>query len=240
MSTGKTQIELIVVKFIFLIKSCDNNQVWNLFSVIMMRFYQDLRHNKFCLRLFVKHSDNLSLAYINGHNALISGSYKHALAEYMNIHKQNPDDPLAAFCLSLGFTHLICQKFITNRHSVVVQLCAFLNLYLELRGQCQESLYNTGRALHQIGLVSEAVHFYKKALNCIDSIECSDREKVICSIHHFIQFTFNHCLKHPFFIRLTFSRMKYSICDVKSLSICASFIVTVSLPNWPCITCKST
>jgi general transcription factor 3C polypeptide 3 (transcription factor C subunit 4) len=115
----------------------------------MMRFYQDLRHNKFCLRLFVKHPDNLSLAYINGHNALISGSYKHALgktfgkhfkgqlstfcsilmlvitlfaAEYMSIHKQNPEDPFAALCLALGFTHLVCQKFITNRHSVVVQV----------------------------------------------------------------------------------------------------------------------
>jgi general transcription factor 3C polypeptide 3 (transcription factor C subunit 4) len=48
---------------------------------------------------------------------------------------------------------------------------------MELRGECQESLYNTGRALHQIGLVSEAAYFYKKALQCPLDIDCTDQEK---------------------------------------------------------------
>ena len=58
-----------------------NNQQWNLFSAIMARLYQDLRHNRFCLRLFPKHPDLLPLSYFNGHNALMSGSYKHALGK---------------------------------------------------------------------------------------------------------------------------------------------------------------
>ncbi|KAI1280543.1 Rho GTPase-activating protein [Halotydeus destructor] len=102
-------------------RSPNNNQVWNVFSPIMSRFYQDLRHNRFCLRLFVKHPDLLPLAYFNGHNALMSGSYKHALAEYINIYKQDPNDAFAALCVSLGFLHLACQKFMSDKNSIVCQ-----------------------------------------------------------------------------------------------------------------------
>jgi general transcription factor 3C polypeptide 3 (transcription factor C subunit 4) len=160
-----------------IVRNLNNNQVWNLFCTIMSRFYQDLRHNRFCLRLFVKHPELLALAFFNGHNALMSGSYKHALAEYVNIHKLNPKDPFAAFCVSLGFLHLACQKFISNRHSVVIQLCAFLELYLQLRGECQESLYNVGRAFHQLGLVHNSIQFYKKALECPVNVDTTDTSR---------------------------------------------------------------
>ena len=153
-----------------LVRYLSNNQVWNLFCPIMMRLYQDLRHNRFCIRLFIKNPEHLALAYFNGHNAMMSGSYKHALAEYVGILKQHSEDSFAAFSIVLAFVHLACQKFTSNRHSIVVQLCAFLDLYLELRGECQESLYNVGRTFHQLGLVHNAVHFYKKALQCNQSI----------------------------------------------------------------------
>ena len=35
---------------------------------------------------------------------------------------------------------------------------------MELRGECQESMYNLGRALHQMGLTHLAIHYYQKAL----------------------------------------------------------------------------
>lgn len=35
---------------------------------------------------------------------------------------------------------------------------------MELRGECQESVYNLGRALHQLGLTHLAIHYYQKAL----------------------------------------------------------------------------
>ena len=46
-----------------------------------------------------------------------------------------------------------------------LQACAFLNTYLHLRGRCQESYYNLGRAMHQLGLLPAALHYYKKALD---------------------------------------------------------------------------
>lgn len=45
-------------------------------------------------------------------------------------------------------------------------MVAFMEKYIELRGECQESYYNFGRAFHTIGLLQNAAHFYKKALEC--------------------------------------------------------------------------
>lgn len=47
---------------------------------------------------------------------------------------------------------------------VVLQGFSFLWRYVEFRGHCQESLYNLGRALHQLGLTHLALHYYEKAL----------------------------------------------------------------------------
>ncbi|XP_030894206.1 general transcription factor 3C polypeptide 3 [Leptonychotes weddellii] len=41
---------------------------------------------------------------------------------------------------------------------------SFLNRYLSIRGPCQESFYNLGRGLHQLGLIHLAIHYYQKAL----------------------------------------------------------------------------
>ncbi|XP_015792228.1 general transcription factor 3C polypeptide 3 [Tetranychus urticae] len=166
-----------------------NKQIWNIFGATINLVYQDLRHNRFCLRHFIKFPDITALAYFNGHNALISGSYKHALGEYVNIHKENPKDPFAILCIAIGFLHLACQKFTSNRHSAFNQMCAFLNLYLEARGECQESLYNIGRAFHQLGLFNEAVHFYERALNCISEIDSdSDVDKARFNLNREISF----------------------------------------------------
>lgn len=32
-------------------------------------------------------------------------------------------------------------------------------------GQCQETMYNTARMLHQLGIVAGAIHFYERVLN---------------------------------------------------------------------------
>ena len=159
-------------------KHPDNNQLWNVFSVVMLNIYQDFRHNKFCIRLSLKNQNSFALAFINGHNALTSGNYKVAMAEYVHVFKQDPTNVFAIFCILLGFTHLTCSKFITDKHTVVSQLGAFMGLYLRIRGECQESLYNVGRAFHQIGLAHEAIHFYKRALECRNTIDCEPSERV--------------------------------------------------------------
>lgn len=159
-------------------KHPDNNQLWNMFSALMLNIYQDFRHNKFCIRLSLKNQNSFALAFINGHNALTSGNYKVAMAEYVHVFRADPTNVFAIFCILLGFTHLTCSKFIGNKHVVVSQLGAFMNLYLAIRGECQESLYNVARSFHQIGLVHEAIHFYKRALEIENQIECDPNERV--------------------------------------------------------------
>ena len=128
----------------------ENNQAWNLFAQVIF-ISKNMRHNRFCLRLMFKYPDHKALGLLNGHNALVSGTYKHALAEYVTAFRNRPDDPFHSFCLGITFVHLASQRFAAKRHSLTVQACAFFNQYLELRGQCQETYLNLGRAMHQLG-----------------------------------------------------------------------------------------
>eukprot|EP00095_Tigriopus_kingsejongensis_P008374 maker-scaffold856_size87843-snap-gene-0.23 protein:Tk08374 transcript:maker-scaffold856_size87843-snap-gene-0.23-mRNA-1 annotation:"general transcription factor 3c polypeptide 3" len=144
-------------------KHIKNPRIWNLFNLVIMRA-DDIRHNRFLMRLMSRNPDNIALGILNGHNCLVAGTYKYSLGEYMSAFKQERDNPMVALMLGLTFTHMACQKFSAKKHSLVVQSCAFLHKYLQLRGPCQESYYNLGRAMHQLGLLPAALFYYKKAL----------------------------------------------------------------------------
>ncbi|XP_014674823.1 PREDICTED: general transcription factor 3C polypeptide 3-like isoform X2 [Priapulus caudatus] len=145
------------------VKEMKNNSAWNLLCQIIT-WSDDIRHNRFCMRLLMKQPDHLPLEMLNGHNSVVAGSYKHSLGEYVAAFRQAPKDPLISLCIGLTFFHLASQKFSSKRHSLVVQGCSFLNQYVELRGECQETFYNLGRAMHQLGLLYAAVYYYKRAL----------------------------------------------------------------------------
>lgn len=142
----------------------ENYQAWNLLSLAMAVIYQDLRHGRFCLRQFLKNPDVLPLAILNGHNALMSGSYKHALGEYMSVFRDRPNDPFAVFCIALTFLSLSCQRYVSSKYLCLFQMIAFLQTYLKLRGNCQETMFNMARVFHQMNMLDKAVIFYKKAL----------------------------------------------------------------------------
>ena len=145
------------------VKDPSNNRLWNLFNVVISRA-DDLRHNRFLMRFMSRKPDSIALGVLNGHNCLVAGTYKYSLGEYMSAFKQDRNNPLIALMLGLTFTHMACQKFSARKHSLVVQACAFLNNYAHLRGYCQESSYNIGRAMHQLGLLPAALHYYKQVL----------------------------------------------------------------------------
>lgn len=156
-------------------RNSEHNQIWNLLSIAMCNIYQDLRHGRYCLRQFLKNPDIIPLAIFNGHNALMSGSYKHALGEYMSVFKERPSDPLAAFCLAITYLSLSCQRYVSSKYLCLFQMIAFLHTYLELRGTCQEAMYNIGRVFHQINMLDKAVIFYKKALSMDDKGKISNK-----------------------------------------------------------------
>uniref|UniRef100_A0A3Q1GEM1 General transcription factor IIIC, polypeptide 3 n=1 Tax=Acanthochromis polyacanthus TaxID=80966 RepID=A0A3Q1GEM1_9TELE len=125
---------------------------------------QHQRHHRFCLRMLLKHPDNHALCVLCGHNAMVSGSFKHALGQYVQAFQTHPDNPMHSLCVGLTFFHMASQKYVGKRHTLVLQGFSFLWQYVELRGECQETMYNLGRALHQMGLTHLAIHYYQKAL----------------------------------------------------------------------------
>ncbi|KAM9548562.1 general transcription factor 3C polypeptide 3 isoform 2-T2 [Guaruba guarouba] len=148
---------------IMVMENVNKPQLWNIFNQVTMQS-QDVRHHRFCLRLMLKNPDNHALCVLNGHNAFVSGSFKHALGQYVQAFRTNPDEPLYSLCIGLTFIHMASQKYVLKRHALLVQGFSFLHRYLDLRGPCQESFYNLGRGLHQLGLLHLAIHYYQKAL----------------------------------------------------------------------------
>nr|XP_006117970.1 general transcription factor 3C polypeptide 3 [Pelodiscus sinensis] len=148
---------------IMVMENVNKPQLWNIFNQITMHS-QDVRHHRFCLRLMLKNPDNHALCVLNGHNAFVSGSFKHALGQYVQAFRINPNEPLYSLCIGLTFIHMASQKYVLKRHALLVQGFSFLHRYLDLRGPCQESFYNLGRGLHQLGLLHLAIHYYRKAL----------------------------------------------------------------------------
>ncbi|XP_055062106.2 general transcription factor 3C polypeptide 3 [Misgurnus anguillicaudatus] len=148
---------------LMLMDNVERTQLWNVFNQVILHS-QDARHHRFCLRLMLKHPDNHALYLLNGHTSLVSGTFKHALGQYMQAFRNQPTNPLYSLCIGLIFFHMACQKFVMKRHALIVQGFSFLWRYVEFRGHCQESLYNLGRALHQLGLTHLALHYYEKAL----------------------------------------------------------------------------
>ncbi|XP_018016314.1 general transcription factor 3C polypeptide 3 [Hyalella azteca] len=140
-------------------------RAWNLLNQVISRA-NDFRHNRFLLRLSQKHPEILACSMLNGHNCLVAGTYKYSLAEYMKVFKRRQHDPLASLMLGLTYIHMACQKFSADKNTLVTQAWVFLNSYRELRGDCQESLYNIGRAMHQLNVLHQAIYYYELALSC--------------------------------------------------------------------------
>ena len=57
-------------------------------------FIQSLRHNRFLMRLMHRNPENVALGILNGHNCLVSGTYKYSLGEYMSVFKQEPREAI--------------------------------------------------------------------------------------------------------------------------------------------------
>ncbi|XP_033837694.1 general transcription factor 3C polypeptide 3 [Periophthalmus magnuspinnatus] len=149
---------------LMLMENVNLPQLWNIFNQLTSKSLHQ-RHHRFCLRLLLKYPDNHALSVLCGHNAMVSGSFKHALGQYIQAFQTQPQTPLYSLCLGLTYFHMACQKYVAKRHALVLQGFSFLWRYVELRGECQESMYNIGRALHQLGLAHLAIHYYEKALS---------------------------------------------------------------------------
>lgn len=146
------------------LKNINCERSWNLFNMMIMRA-DDSRHNRFLMRMSIKHPHHKALTNLHANNCLVAGTYKYALSDYTTVF-QKENSALMAFLIAITLCQMACQKFSAKKHSLVTQAVAYFYKYKELRGPegLQESHYNIGRALHQLGLLPPAIHHYKKAL----------------------------------------------------------------------------
>ncbi|KAJ8894711.1 hypothetical protein PR048_000018 [Dryococelus australis] len=147
-----------------LIRNLESSRNWNMFNLIIQRA-DDLRHNRFTMRLLFRNPSHQCLSVLHANNCLVAGTYKYALSEYVAAYSRE-ESSMLAFFIACTLFQMACQKFSAKKHSLVVQGLAFMSKYQEMRGEegFQETSYNLGRAFHQLGLLPEAIHNYKKAL----------------------------------------------------------------------------
>ncbi|CAD6198035.1 unnamed protein product [Caenorhabditis auriculariae] len=128
---------------------------------------QNISYHRYIMRALAKAPESLALQTISGNNSLITGTYRHALGEYLRVHKNpdNQDDSLMCLMLSLTFTHMACKKDLSSRHLIALRGLAFMKRYAKNRKVKPEVFYNIGRMFHQMGLVHIAKHFYEKVLS---------------------------------------------------------------------------
>lgn len=153
-----------------LLRDMKRPRIWNLFNLILQRA-DDVRHNRFLMRLLARHPNHPALTLLHANNCLVAGTYKYALSEYSATFRSNPSS-LSAFLLGVTLFQMACQKFSAKKHSLVTQGLAFMWKYQQYRGEdgYQEVHYNIGRAFHQLGLLPAAIHHYEEALNFISPL----------------------------------------------------------------------
>uniref|UniRef100_A0A915J004 General transcription factor 3C polypeptide 3 n=1 Tax=Romanomermis culicivorax TaxID=13658 RepID=A0A915J004_ROMCU len=119
---------------------------------------------RWILRQAILEPGDVGFSWLTGNNSVSSGLYQHTIAEYASIYDQNSEHPLLNLLMGISYVNLSCKKDIVRRHDLCIQGLYFLQKYEKLRGPCQETYYNLGRAMQQTGLTYAAVFYYKKAL----------------------------------------------------------------------------
>ncbi|XP_075741865.1 general transcription factor 3C polypeptide 3 [Rhipicephalus microplus] len=147
------------------------NQVraWNLLGLVANQI-PAWRKKGFYLRLLYKHENSLPLGVLVAHNAFLCANYKHALAEYTQLLRHvGKEEPMlllrSGISLMRSQTSAGVQKSPRKFYWLATQGTTFLCRYLLARGSdCQEALFNVGRALHELGYPHMAVNMYQRAL----------------------------------------------------------------------------
>lgn len=142
-----------------------NNKCWNTYNVMIQRS-DDVRHNRFLMRLLTRCQLDPYINILHANNCLVAGTYKYALSEYISLYRYK-EDPLFAFLIAVTLFQIATQKFSVKKDYLVAQGLGFFSVYKKLRGPdgLHEVEFNIGRAYHQIGMLHLAIEQYKKVLS---------------------------------------------------------------------------
>lgn len=101
------------------VRESQSSNSWNLLNIIIQKA-EDLRHNRFIMRLLGREVVFSYLHIMHANNCLVSGTYKYALNAYISLFKVAPSSLLA---LLIGVTHLqmACQKLSAKKNQLLIQ-----------------------------------------------------------------------------------------------------------------------
>lgn len=101
------------------VRECQSSNSWNLLNIIIQKA-EDLRHNRFIMRLLGREDVFTYLHIMHANNCLVSGTYKYALNAYISLFKVAPSALLA---LLIGVTQLqmACQKLPSKKNQLLIQ-----------------------------------------------------------------------------------------------------------------------
>jgi tetratricopeptide (TPR) repeat protein len=140
-------------------------------------------------RLHDLKQDSAVTCLLEGHETAADRRNNETLDRYLDAFCLDPTQPLTLLCLSSYLVMLANHSHIKHRHDVLVKGVMFMHRYIEVRrqqtllnppskadtreflsalGLQQETLFNLGRALHDIRLYNLAVDQYQAALALVD------------------------------------------------------------------------
>lgn len=145
-------------------KTC-GDRIWNTLNICSARTEYSRLH-KFLVRYLKRYPNEYNAVMLYANSCLLAGTLKYSLNDYSLLYEKY-NTPLLALLMGLNMMHISCQKYSTNKHTLMTQVIAFLTKYKDLRGSdaSQEVNYNIGRTFHQLDLLPQAIFYYKKALN---------------------------------------------------------------------------
>ncbi|KAL1453834.1 hypothetical protein WDU94_010145 [Cyamophila willieti] len=100
--------------------------------------------------------------------AKLTSNYKYCINEYAIVSRSvEHKEPLYLLMLAVSYTNISCARFMDKKAYLVSHALGWIFKYKSVRGKpmTQEVYYNIGRLYHQVGLFSQAVSFYKRALS---------------------------------------------------------------------------
>jgi general transcription factor 3C polypeptide 3 (transcription factor C subunit 4) len=113
---------------------------------------------------------DVALIMLYGQMMYAGTSYTYGLNYFFRALALEPQNPMVNLCIGLSYIQQALKRQSENRHQLVMQGIAFLNIYYDIRKKSeqlverQEAEYNMGRAYHLLGLSHLAEPYYTRVL----------------------------------------------------------------------------
>ncbi|KAI9496809.1 hypothetical protein BDB00DRAFT_807244 [Zychaea mexicana] len=104
------------------------------------------------------------ILYMFGMQLTVGRSFSGACLLMMRANALESNDPITLLSLAVNIFNRAMSRKTSNRHFQILQGFYFLDKYRRLRGKCQETEFNFGRAFHLLGLTHLAVPHYERVL----------------------------------------------------------------------------